>query len=230
MEEETWGKTAFLLTAHHLFFLGSGRDLKGWVVWQVLCVVLHKTHWQWISCLKDYSSCPEVCKRQERINVSDSSVQVKELRITKPALQNRFVFKPSTAKAQGANVPFYIVQVRSLMSSNSLAWIRSIAAVYWYQWYCCCWTTGLCRIVVLNLDVLRHLSPKDYVISHWGEGWFILLLSFLIPWVSLVEDGCFLQKLLPQWEVSISAAVRASLPCCPAAHLLTATGFSQQPL
>lgn len=47
------------------------------------------------------------------MNVSDSSMQMKEARITKPALQNRFVFKPSTAKAQGANVPFYIAQLRS---------------------------------------------------------------------------------------------------------------------
>lgn len=92
---------------------------------------------------------------------------MKEARIKKPALQNRFVLKPSTAKSQGANVPFYVVQVRSWTSSNSLVWIWLIDELYWRQWDCWNWTPSWCRIVSHAGCVLASFPQR---FSHWSSG------------------------------------------------------------
>lgn len=47
IREEPWGKTVFLPTSpFSFFFLSPGllftEDLQGWVVWQILCVILCK--------------------------------------------------------------------------------------------------------------------------------------------------------------------------------------------
>lgn len=115
---------------------------------------------------------------------------MKEARITKPALQNRFVLKPSTAKAQGANVPFYVVQVRSWTSSSSLVWIWLIDELYWWQWahpggaglWFTCWVYYAIFPPKIQSLVIRG-RVYYYYSYYYCYCWFYLFLFLLLKYV-----------------------------------------------